>query len=159
MSVTLEAEATVRSVLARTSTNVPKTADGASEMIRQITIARDTARKGRTTAIITLKTIVVNSPAALRKSLTVMTDTQLLKRCSLYRPTDVTDTTASAKHALRALVKRWFALDDKIADHDRLIDRLIDHLTAEASQTLRDGYGIGADTAAEMLTCSATPPA
>lgn len=38
-------------------------------------------------------------------------------------------------------------LDAEISDHDRLLDIL----TAEASPTLRDGYGIGPDTAAEML--------
>jgi len=146
-SDTLDAEAAARSVLAGTATTIPKTADGSSEMIRQIKIARDTARKGRTTAVITLKTIVVNAPAELRESLNAMTDRQLLKRCSLYRPGDVDDTTASAKHALRALAKRWFDLDAEIAEHDRLLDRL----TAEAAPTLRDGYGIGPDTAAEML--------
>ncbi len=116
-------------------------------MIRQIKVARDTARRGRTTAIITLKQIVVNAPAELRESLDSMTDNQLLKRCSLHRPGDVADTTASAKHTLRALAKRWFDLDDEIADHDRLLDQL----TAEAAPTLRDGYGIGPNTAAEML--------
>lgn len=146
-SDTLDAESAARSVLAGTSTTIPKTGDGVSEKIRQIKVARDTARKGRTPAIITLKTIVVNSPAELRESLAEMTDKQLLKRCSLYRPGDVTDTTASAKHTVRALAKRWFDLDDEITDHDRLLDQL----TAQASPTLRDGYGIGADTAAEML--------
>ena len=146
-SDTLDAEAAARAVLAGTATTVPKTADGVSEMIRQIKIARDTARKGRTTSIITLKTIVVNAPAELRESLDQLTDKQLLKRCSLYRPGDVEDTTASAKHTLRALAKRWFDLDAEIAAHDALLDRLI----AEAAPTLRDGYGIGADTAAEML--------
>jgi transposase len=146
-SDTLDAEAAARSVLAGTSAVVPKTGDGVSEMIRQIKIARDTARKGRTTAIITLKTIVVNAPAELRESLDGMTDRQLLKRCSLYRPGDIDDTTASAKHALRALAKRWTDLDNEITEHDKLLDVL----TAQASPTLRDGYGIGADTAAEML--------
>ncbi len=146
-SDTLDAEAAARSVLAGTSAVVPKTGDGHAEMIRQIKIARDTARKGRTSAIITLKTIVVNAPAELRESLDGLPDKQLLKRCSLYRPGDIDTTTDSAKHSLRALAKRWFDLDTEIADHDRLLDRL----TAEASPTLRDGYGIGPDTAAEML--------
>ncbi len=146
-SDTLDAEAAARSVLAGTAAIVPKTGDGHAEMIRQIKIARDTARKGRTSAIITLKTIVVNAPAELRESLDGLPDKQLLKRCSLYRPGDIDTTSDSAKHSLRALAKRWFDLDTEIADHDRLLDRL----TAEASPTLRDGYGIGPDTAAEML--------
>ena len=53
-SDTVDAEAAARSVLGGTSAIVPKTGDGQVEMIRQIKIARDTARKGRTSAIITL---------------------------------------------------------------------------------------------------------
>ncbi len=51
----IDAEVAARSVLAETSTAIPKTADGLVEMIRQVKIARDTARKGRTSATITLK--------------------------------------------------------------------------------------------------------
>jgi transposase len=146
-SDTVDAEAAARSVLAGTTTIVPKTADGVVEMIRQIKIARDTARKGRTSAIITLKAVIVNAPAELRESLAGLPDKALLNRCAGYRPGPVTDTTASTKHTLRALAKRWVDLDDEITGHDRLLD----DLTAQASPTLRDGYGIGADTAAEML--------
>jgi transposase len=41
-SDTLEAETAARSVLAGVSTAIPKSADGASEMVLQIKIARDT---------------------------------------------------------------------------------------------------------------------
>jgi transposase len=67
-SDTLDAETAARSVLSGTATSVPKSADGLAEMIRQIKIARDTARKGRTSAIITLKQIIVNAPAELRET-------------------------------------------------------------------------------------------
>lgn len=43
---TLDAESAARSLLAGTSTAVPKTADGVSEMVRQLKIARDTRREG-----------------------------------------------------------------------------------------------------------------
>jgi len=42
-SDTLDAEAAARAVLAGTATAIPKSAEGASEMLRQIKIARDTA--------------------------------------------------------------------------------------------------------------------
>ena len=144
---TVDAEAAARSVLAGTSTVVPKTGDGLVEMIRHIKIARDTARKGRTSAIITLKALIVNAPAELRESLAGLTDKALLDRCAGFRPGDVVDTIASTKHALRALARRWCDLDAEITGHDQLLDTL----TAEASPTLREGYGIGPDTAAEIL--------
>lgn len=118
-SDTGDAESAARSVLAGTATSVPKTADGLAEMIRQIKIARDTAGKGRTSAIITLKQIVVNAPAELRESLTGLGDKALIDRCSGYRPGPVTTITASAKHTLRALARRWVDLDTEIGAHDR----------------------------------------
>ena len=54
-SDTLDAEVAARSVLAGQSTAIPKTADGAVEMMRQLKITRDTAVKARTTAMNTLK--------------------------------------------------------------------------------------------------------
>ena len=45
-SDTIDAEAAARSVLAGQATAIPKTADGAVEMLRQIKVARDTAVKG-----------------------------------------------------------------------------------------------------------------
>ena len=63
----LDAEAAARSILAGTSTTIPKTADGLVEMIRQVKVARDTARKGRTSAIVTVGAMIVNAPAGLRK--------------------------------------------------------------------------------------------
>ena len=146
-SDTLDAEAAARSVLAGTSTAIPKTADGHSEMIRQVKVARDTAVKARTSAMITLKQIVVNAPAALREQLGSLGDKALINRCAGFRPGAVTDTSASAKHTLRALGRRWLALNAEITDHDRILDEL----TAQASPSLRDGFGIGPDTAAELL--------
>lgn len=54
-SDTIDAEAAARSVLAGIATALPKTADGAAEIVRQIKVARDTAVKARSAAIITLK--------------------------------------------------------------------------------------------------------
>ena len=74
---TIDAETAARSVLAGIATAVPKTADGASEMVRQIKIARDTAVKAQSSAIITLKALIVNAPGELRETLEPLTDRQL----------------------------------------------------------------------------------
>lgn len=58
----IDAENAARAVLAGTATGLPKTADGTSEVIREIKIARDTAVKSRTQAVITLKTLIVTAP-------------------------------------------------------------------------------------------------
>jgi transposase len=146
-SDTVDAEAAARAVLAGTATAVPKTADGHAEMIRQVKVARDTAVKARTSAIITLKQIVVNAPAALREQLEPLADKALIDRCAAARPGRIIDPTASAKHTLRALARRWLDLHAEITSHDRILDEL----TAHVAPTLREGFGIGPDTAAELL--------
>ena len=153
-SDTLDAEAAARAVLAGQSPATPKTADGAVEMMRQLKIARDTAVKARTTAMITLKPIVVNAPPGLREALQDLPDHGLLTRCAGLRPGPLDPPTASAKHTLRALARRWIALAEEIATHDRHLARL----TTEMSPTLREGFGVGAHTAAEMLILFADNP-
>ena len=96
-SDTIDAAAAARSVLAGQSTAIPKTADGAVEMMRLLKIARDTAVKARTTAMITLKQIVVNMSPALRETLQDLTDQALLTRCAGLRSGPLDTPTASAK--------------------------------------------------------------
>jgi transposase len=143
----LDAESAARSVLNGTATNVPKSAEGICEMIREVKVARDGARKARSAALVALKSIVVNAPSELRESLTSLTTTALVLRCSNYRPGDVESVHASTKYTLRALARRWIALNEEIVEHNRLLERLTQH----AAPTLREGFGIGPDTAAEML--------
>ncbi len=146
-SDTIDAEAAARSVCAGQSTAIPKTADGAVEMMRQLKVARNTAVKARTAAMITLKQIVVHAPPPLREALQGLTDHRLLTRCAGFRPGPIDTLTASVKHTLRALARRWLALAEETAMHDRHLERL----TTETSPTLREGFGVGAGTAAEML--------
>ena len=100
---TLDAESAARSVLSGIATAIPKSADGTAEMVRQIKIARDTAIKARSAAIVTLKTLLVNAPGALREALEPLTDRKLIERCAALRPGEIIDPTASVKHSLRAL--------------------------------------------------------
>ena len=51
------------------ATAVAKTQTGSVEMIRHLKVARDSAVKSRSQAIVTLKTLIVNAPAQLRDGL------------------------------------------------------------------------------------------
>ena len=55
-------------------------------MIRQIKIAKDTAVKARTQAIVTLKTLVVTAPPELREQLEGLAKMALIERCAGLRP-------------------------------------------------------------------------
>jgi transposase len=146
-SDTADAEIAARQVLAGVAKAIPKLADGQVEMIRQLKVTRDTAVKARTSAMITLKQIVVNAPAELRESLSALGDRSLISRCAGFRAVRLTDTTASTKFSLRALARRWQVLNAEVAEADRHLDRL----TTEVAPSLRAAFGVGPDTAAEML--------
>ena len=121
---------------------------------RQIKVARDTAVKARSAAIITLKTLIVNAPSALREDLDPLTDRKLIDRCHRLKPGEVVDTIASTKHALRAIAARWIALTDEIDAHDVALDAI----TLAAAPTLRQAFGIGPDSAAEMMIVAGDNP-
>jgi len=103
--------------------------------------------KSRAQAIISLKALVVNAPPELREQLDPLPDKSLIDRCAALRPGAISSPLAAAKHALRALARRWLALAEEIAGHDLVLDEL----TRRSAPSLREGFGIGADTAAEML--------
>lgn len=150
----IDAENAARAVLAGTATGTPKSADGTSEMIREIKIARDTAVKARSQAIITLKALIVTAPEELRGELQPLSKAKLRERCAGLRPGRLESPLAAAKHALRALARRWQVLDGEIKGHDRLLDTL----TAQAAPGLREAFGIGVDVAAEMLILAGDNP-
>ena len=137
-SDTLDAEAAARAVLAGEARATPKSADGACEMIRQVKIARDTAVKARTQALITLKCIIVNAPDELREQLSHLTDKKLIDRCAGLRPGLIESTTASAKHTLRALARRWLSLAAEITEPRPPARAADDGDRADALRRLRD---------------------
>ena len=153
-SDTIDAETAARAVLAGIATAVPKTADGAAEMVRQIKIARDTAVKARSAAIITLKALIVNAPGELRETLEPLTDRKLIDQCATLTSGDIVDPAASARHSLRALATRWLVLSTEIRAHDEALDAV----TLMAVPTLREAFGIGPDSAAEMMIVAGDNP-
>jgi transposase len=147
-SDSLDAESAARAVLSGQAAAVPKSSTSAVEMIRHLKIARDTAVKGRSQAMLTLKAIIVTAPAGLREQLDgIPGKMALIRRLAALRPGKITSTTASAKASLRAIARRWLALDAEIKAHDRHLEEL----TQECAPTMLEAHGMAAGTAAEML--------
>ena len=88
-------------------------------------------------------------------AVSAINDRQLIKRCADLEPGDLVDPTASIKHALRALATRWLTLSTEIGAHDEALDTL----TMTAAPSLREAYGIGPDSAAEMMVVAGDNPA
>ena len=107
---------------------MPKAGTGEVEMIRPLKVARDTAVKARTQAMLALKAIIVSAPAALR-------------------PGPLTTTTASAKASLRAIARRWLDHDAEIGSHDAHLGQLTERCAPERVRA----HGRGTATAAERL--------
>ena len=87
----VDAEAAARAVLAGQADAPPKSGDGEVEMIRHLKIARDTALKSRTQAMVTLKTLLVNAPQPLREQFIAVTGRMtLIRGLAALRPGSMT---------------------------------------------------------------------
>jgi transposase len=143
----IDAEVAARAVLSGTATAVPKTADSTVEMIRQVKIAKDTAVKARSQAIFTLKTVIVTAPAELREQLDQLNDRELIEECCTLRYETMSGPGDASRYTLRALANRYHALDSEARLHDRVLATLTDRV-APAFTSL---FGVGDDSAAELL--------
>lgn len=149
----LDAESAARAVLSGVATATPKSADGTVEMIRHIKIAKDTAVKSRSQAIITLKTVIVSAPAELREELETLTDKKLIEQCSQLHNDGMGRPADAARYILRALADRYRELDKEV----RLHDLVLATLAKRAAPTLTSMFGVGADSAAELLVVGDNP--
>ena len=152
-SDTIDAEHAARVVLSGSGTATPKLANGQVEAIRVIKIARNTAVKAHTTAIITLKAVLVTAPDELRETLEPLTDHRLILACAglacagLDSDGDMADPAVAIRHSLASLARRYLDLHEEIKTHSNHLKQLI----AAAAPQMLERFGVGFDTAAEML--------
>lgn len=118
-------------------------------MVRQITVARATAVQARSAAIITLKTLIVNAPDALRES--------RVPRPAAHRPLR---SPQGWRHHQPDRVREaraagaGNALSAEIATHDEVRDTV----TRTAAPPLHEAFGIGTDSVAEMMIVAGDTP-
>lgn len=153
-SDTMDAENAARAVLAGFATAVPKTADGTVEMIRQLKVAHDTAVKDRSATMVTLKAMLVHSSDELRRQMAGKSRIMLARHLAALRPRRLETVDDANRHALRSLARRWQALNEEAAELAGMIEELV---KATAPQLL-ERFGIGADTAAEILIVAGDNP-
>ena len=89
----------------------------------------------------------MNAPADLREALEPLTDRKLIDRCAALRPAELRSPSDTVQHALCALASRWLALATEIAGHDTALEAI----AQAAVPTLKEAFGIAADSAAEMM--------
>ena len=153
-SDTADAIGAARSVLAGEAGGAPKSANGGVEAIRLLRIARRSAMKARTQTANQLHAVVVTAPDPIRQPLNGLHINALVERVHRMRPGPVTEPTAAAKLALVVLARRWKQLSDEIA----MLDGHLDALTTTTAPTLVAMNGVGAQTAAALLTAAGDNP-
>jgi len=153
-SDTPDAQNAARAVLAGLATATPKSAEGEAEMIRQLKIAHDQAVEQRSSAMVTMKAMLVHAPDDLRRQTARKSQSALAKQLASLRPRDLTDPNDALRHALRALARRWQYLDAEAKDLTALIATLV----RRAAPQLLEPFGIGVDTAAEILIVAGDNP-
>ncbi|MFE6365939.1 IS110 family transposase [Streptomyces sp. NPDC057806] len=153
-SDTLDAENAARAVLAGFATATPKTADGEAEMIRQLRIAHDQAVEQRAAAMVTMKAILVHAPDTLRQETAGKTQISLARHLSALRPWRLEEPEDALRHTLRTLARRWQYVDAEAKE----LTKMIGSLVQRAAPQLLEPFGIGVDTAAEILVVAGDNP-
>lgn len=153
-SDTLDAENAARAVLAGFATATPKSADGGAEMIRQLKIAHDQAVEQRSAAIVTIKAILVHAPDTLRAETAGKTQIALARHLAGLRPRHLDTPEDALRHTLRTLAKRWQYLDAEAKE----LTKMIADLVQRTAPQLTKSFGIGVDTAAEILIVTGDNP-
>jgi transposase len=147
----IDAEHAAREVLAGRAKNTPKTANGSIESIRLVRIARNTAVKAHTSAMIALKATLVTADDELRAELEPLTDHKLILACAaLQASSDLSDPKSAMCHVLASLAKRWLGLHEEIKLHARHLKQLV----KDTAPALVDAFGIGPDIAGELLVAA-----
>jgi transposase len=98
--------------------------------------------------MVTLKTLLVNAPQMLREQCIGITGPMtLIRALAALRPGAINSPAASAKMALRALARRWLALDAEIKELDTALKTLV----RARAPALMESPGISTGTIADLL--------
>src|SRR5215213_12037748 len=114
----IDAEMAARLALAGKATTVPKQTDGIVESIRLLRVARQSAVKSRSAAMVQLRDLTVTAPQELRDQLACRkTIRGKAALCRRLRPStgELGQPAHAAKFALRSIAVRIKALDAEVA--------------------------------------------
>lgn len=149
-----DAENAARSVLAKESTAIPKSHDGAVEALRFLVIARKSSVKSKTQTINQIRALLVTAPEKIRVKCYVPSTYQCIKACEELEgdPDDLVE--SSLISVVQLLAKRWQLLAAELKD----IDKKLKVLTKAKAPTLIQQYGVGTYVAATLLVAAGDNP-
>jgi transposase len=149
----LDAYTAARVALAGEGVAVPK--DEHTAALRALLTARRGAMKARTAAINQIKSLLVTAPVELRERYRHQGRIGLVRALSRCRPGTHTDPTAIAVlTACKAMAQRVEFLEAQ----ERELTAQLDELVTALNPGLRAAFGIGPDTAAQLLITAGGNP-
>lgn len=151
----VDAEAAARAVLSGRATARPKRRDGLVEAIRLHLLVYDAVMRERTAMSNRLHAVITSAPAEIRVEVAQIRESARTATLSRWRQRAGDDVVASAcRQVLRELARHLLILEQQ-ADAARV---RLDELTSEAAPAVRDMYGVGVITAAQLLVAVGDNP-
>ncbi len=152
----LDAESAARAVLAETAGTTPKARTGPVESLRALKTTKRSAMKAMVAARSALVHTIITAPQPVREHLSGMCGTARVEACARLRPDSARlhEPEQGVKLALRRTARRCLVLAQEIAALDTEIEALVKH----TAPTLLDHYGVGPDTAAQLLITAGDNP-
>jgi transposase len=146
----IDAEMAARKVLSGEAHAKVKDTTGDIESIRLLKVARESAVKARTVALLQIRDVLITAPAELRECIeSAGGPRHRVNRAMLLRPDPdrLGEPTQAAKLALRQLSRRVKALDEEI----RGVDVHLTKLVTRCAPRLLECQGVGIQHAAQLL--------
>lgn len=151
----VDAYAAAAAVVSGRARGVPKGRDGVVESIRVLRVARRSAVKARTQAVNQIRTLLVTAPAVVRERLSGLRLNDLVGTLVRSRPGgDMAEPVTAIRVVLRRLAARYQALDAEIGE----LDAELGVLVRQAAPVLVELFGVGTDTAGQLLTTAGDNP-
>ncbi|MFJ8028901.1 IS110 family transposase, partial [Streptomyces sp. NPDC096311] len=147
----IDSYAAARAVVSGRATSVPK--DSAVDGIRALQTAARSAVKARTAALNQITHLLVTAPDAVRAKYPAEPGDKRIAALARVRPAADPEN-AALLTALRMLARRVQSLTE---DHTALTAEL-DKLVTDLNPGLRSAYGVGPDTAAQLLITAGANP-
>ena len=144
-----DAEAAARAALNGEASGQPKAGTGVVVSIRALQVARRGAVKAATAALNQLKDLVVTAPDEIRERLRGLSNAERAELAARFRIRSLDHPTEVTKMAMRAVARRYLALQDEIA---RLDTALADLIPEAAPEAFLAKQGVGPQVAATILT-------
>jgi len=149
----LDAYSAARTALAGDGLATPK--DDATSGLRALHIARRSAIKHRTAVINQIKARLISAPDMVREKYRASTTLKMIEALARCRPDAQAEPWAqSVLVAAKMLAQRVQFLETQVESLQAQIDAIV----TEANPGLRAAYGVGSDTAAQLLITAGANP-